>query len=110
MSTDNATTRGTKRTSARAVETVDAEPVPVDDAVEATDTAETVTAEPERLKPVEETPVELAWTKAAGLPRDCRSPDRPLNRHQRPLTANRSLKRRGNRRLQPAGRWRRVGI
>jgi periplasmic protein TonB len=40
------------------VETVDAEPVPVDDAVEATDVAETVTAEPETLKPIEETPTE----------------------------------------------------
>ncbi len=40
------------------VETVDAEPVPVDDAAEATDVAEAVTAEPETLKPVEETPVE----------------------------------------------------
>src|SRR5688572_6135723 len=42
------------------VETVDAEPVPVDDAVEATDVAETVTAQPETLKPIEETPTEQA--------------------------------------------------
>jgi len=37
---------------------VDAEPVPVDDAAEATDVAEAVTAEPETLKPIEETPAE----------------------------------------------------
>jgi protein TonB len=40
------------------VKTVDAEPVPVDDAAEATDVAEAVTAEPETLKPIVETPVE----------------------------------------------------
>jgi len=40
------------------VETVDAQPVPVENAAEAADVAEVVTAEAETLKPVEETPAE----------------------------------------------------